>query len=182
MATSARVRVEAVPRRRAARSARAAWCTSDSWKGSEKTALGRSALACLPSIGALIAAVVSAIGAHLDRCVAPARDRAPDQQQIALGVDLDDRSAPLGHPGAPHPSRHAHPLEHASGIGAGADRPRRADVVGAVAHRAPAEVVALDRALEALADRDSRDLHLLARLEVGDGDVVADLALLALAG
>src|SRR5690606_35593970 len=59
--------------------------------------------------------------------------------------------------------------------GAGADRARGADVVGAVADRPAAEVVALDPALEALADRDPRDLDLLAGLEGGDGDVVADL-------
>jgi hypothetical protein len=38
-----------------------------------------------------------------------------------------------------------------------------------------AEVVALNPALEALADRDPGDLDLLARLETIDGDVVADL-------
>ena len=50
-----------------------------------------------------------------------------------------------------------------------------ANVVGAVADRAAAEIVALDPALEALADRDPGDLDLLAGLEGGDGDVVADL-------
>jgi hypothetical protein len=44
-----------------------------------------------------------------------------------------------------------------------------------VTDRTAAEVVALDPALEALADRDPGDLDLLARLEGLDGDVVADL-------
>ena len=39
--------------------------------------------------------------------------------------------------------------------------------------RAAAEVVALDRALEALADADPRDLHLVARLEDLDRDALA---------
>jgi hypothetical protein len=49
--------------------------------------------------------------------------------------------------------------------------------VRAVAHRAAAEVVTLDPALEALADGDTGDLDLLAGLETGDRDVVADLRL-----
>src|SRR4029079_802934 len=39
------------------------------------------------------------------------------------------------------------------------------------------EVVALDRALESLADRGPRDLDLVAGLEAPDGDVIADLGL-----
>ena len=77
-----------------------------------------------------------------------------------------------------HLARHPHALEDAGGEGAGADRAGGADVVRAVADRAAAEVVALDPALEALADRDAGDLDLLARLEARDGDVVADLGAL----
>ena len=50
IATSPRVRLEWVPWRRAFRSARAASWTSDSLKGSLKTASGRSLLACLPIV------------------------------------------------------------------------------------------------------------------------------------
>ena len=104
-------------------------------------------------------------------------DRAADQQQVALGVDLEDLEAALGDPLAAHPARHLHALEHAGGIGAGADRARRADVVRAVGDRAAVEVVALDRALEALADRGRGDLHLLAGLELLDRELLADLRL-----
>ena len=117
--------------------------------------------------------------AHLHRRVAAAGDRALDQQQVALGVDLDHRGAALGDARAAHPAGHLLSLEDAGGVGAGADRAGGADVVGAVGHRAAAEVVALDRALEALADRDGGDLHLLRRARSGDGDLVADLALAA---
>src|SRR5207248_1570458 len=59
----------------------------------------------------------------------------------------------------------------------GADRAGLADVVRAVALRAALEVVALDRAGEALALRDAGDLDLVARAErVGLADV-ADLPL-----
>jgi hypothetical protein len=49
--------------------------------------------------------------------------------------------------------------------------------MGAVRDRAAAEVVALDRALEALSDRDPRHLHLVAGRERLDGDGLADLEL-----
>ncbi len=89
-ATSPRVRVEAVPRRRALRSARAASCTSDWWKGSAKSSFGRSALVVLPRTVAL------AIGPHLDDPVAGAGHRAFDQEQVALGVDVGDFKTLLG--------------------------------------------------------------------------------------
>jgi hypothetical protein len=114
-----------------------------------------------------------AIGPHLHHRIARARHRALDQQQVALGVDIGDLQALLGDPLVAHLARHPHPFEDAGGEGAGADRPRGADVVGAVADRPATEVVALDPALEALADRDPRDLHLLAGLEGGDRHVVA---------
>src|SRR3954453_22149241 len=213
METSPRVRLEWVPRRRAFRSARAASWTSDSWNGSLKISLGRSLFACFPSVVAFgpaavfVAAVcedfgvafslvcASAIAPHLHRGVLAAGDGAPDQEQVALSVDLDDVGAALGHPARSHLSRHPHALEDAGGGGARA-RPARgaggvggggvgaraagagcADVVRAVGLGATAEVVSLDRALEALADGDRGDLDLLAGLEAGDGDVVADLDL-----
>src|SRR5215211_4499344 len=49
-----------------------------------------------------------------------------------------------------------------------------------MADRTAAEVVPLHGALEALADRGPRDLDPLPRLEVLDGDDVADVALIAL--
>ena len=57
---------------------------------------------------------------------------------------------------AAHPAGHLHALEDARRRRRRADRARLADVVRAVRHRAAREVVALDRALEALADARSR--------------------------
>ena len=65
-------------------------------------------------------------------------------------------------------------LEDARRSGRGADRARLADVVRAVRDRAAVEVVALDRAGEALADPDPGDLDRVARLEDLDGDGLAD--------
>src|SRR5262249_32734463 len=78
--------------------------------------------------------------------------------------------AELRHPLAAHAARHPDSLEHARGCRGRADRARLADVVRAVRPRAGAEVVPLDRALEAFADADARDLDLVARLENLDGD------------
>src|SRR5204863_980139 len=59
--------------------------------------------------------------------------------------------------------------------GARADRAGRPDVVRAVGDRPAREVVAPNRALKALADGGSRDLHQLTRLELLDGDGVPHL-------
>src|SRR5207249_2197721 len=99
----------------------------------------------------------------LDEGVLVSRHRALDEQQVPLRIGGVDRQADLRDPLAAHPAGHPDPLEHARRRRRGADRARLADVVRAVALRAALEVVALDRALEALADRDARDLHLLAR-------------------
>src|SRR4051794_38880964 len=117
METSPRVRLEWVPRRRAFRSARAASWTSASWNGSLKISLGRSDLACLPSEVALS----SAIAADLHGGVLAAGHGTLDQEQVALGVDLDDAGALLGDAAGAHLARHAHSLEDAGGIGARAD-------------------------------------------------------------
>src|SRR6201999_1480229 len=123
-ATSPRVRVEAVPRRRDAMSARAASCTSDWWNGSAKSASGRAALPEPPITGALLG-----IGTNLDDRVLGAGDGAFDQQQVAVGVDLGDFQAALGAALVAHLTRHPHPFEDAGGKGAGADRARGAGIV-----------------------------------------------------
>src|SRR4029453_7651008 len=71
-------------------------------------------------------------------------------------------------------SRHARPLEDTRRSRRGADGARLADVVRPVRDGAGGEPVPLDRALEALADRDTRDPDLLAGLERLDGDRLAD--------
>src|SRR3954453_19048858 len=123
--------------------------------------------------------VASAIAPNLHGGVLAAGNGAPDEQQVALGVDLEHVRPALGDPaGAPLPGNPP-PLEDAGGTRAGAARAGRADVVRAVGLGATAEVVALDRALKALADGHRGDLHALTGLEARHRDVVADLHLCA---
>src|SRR4051794_30054679 len=141
METSPRVRLEWVPRRRAARSARAASWTSASWNGSLKISFGRSGLVrgraparpvmYWSRVVALMAAfdlvrVASAIAAHLHGGVLAAGHRSPDQKQVPLGVDLDDVRAALGDPPRAHLAGHLHALEDPGGIRARADGAGRA--------------------------------------------------------
>src|SRR6266508_1722802 len=87
--------------------------------------------------------------------------------------DEADLRSPLG----AHAPGHTDALEDARRRRGGADRARLANVVRPVRHRTAREVVALDRALEALADADPAHLHLVARLERLDGDGLADYSL-----
>src|SRR5437764_14963211 len=167
--TLPRVLVECVPWRRAASSARTDSCTSGSWNSAPKAVSSRSTFLVPPSTGALLA-----IGPHLHHGVARAGDGAPDEQQVLALADVDDGQAALGDALGAHLARAADALEHARGRGRGADRAGRAHVVRAVALGAAAEVVALDRALEALALADAGDLDLLAGLERRGGHRLAD--------
>src|SRR3954469_20690967 len=166
--TLPRVFVDDVPRRRALSSARTDSWTSGPLKRAPKATSSRSTLPEPPSTLAL------AIGAHLHHAVARPGDRAADHQQVVAHVDAHDLEAALRDALVAHLARPADALEHARGVGGGADRTRRAHVVRAVAHGAAGEVVALDSALEALALRDARDLDLLAGLEGLDRDGLAD--------
>src|SRR5439155_14902680 len=112
--------------------------------------------------------------AHLHEAVLGARDRALDQQEVPLDVDVVHDQAELGDALAAHAAGHLDALEDARRRCRRADRARLADVVRAVRPGAGAEVVALDRALEALADADAGDLDLVARREDLDGDRLAD--------
>src|SRR3954452_1658066 len=174
--TMPRVLVECVPCRRAASSARTDSCTSGPLKGWPNAASSSLtfAEAAPPSLRA------SAIGAHLHKPVAATGDGAAQHQQVALGVDLDDFEAFLGDPLVAHLAGAADALHHARGPGGGADRARGSHVVRAMALGPGAEVVALDRALEALALRGAGDLHALADLERLDRDGVADQPLAGL--
>src|SRR5215210_3275335 len=166
--TSPRVRVDAVPLRVALRSARTHSWIRASLKRASNVSASRSTPPCLPTYGAL------AIAAHLHGGAGRPRHRAPNQQQVFLGDHPGDAQTALGDPPAPHPARPPQALEHPGGGGRGADRARRADVMGPVRHGPAAEVVALDRPLEALALGDARHLDLLAGLEGLDGHGVPD--------
>src|SRR5690606_33965240 len=102
-----------------------------------------------------------------------ARDRALDRDQVALAVDLHDFEVHRITAHVAHVAGHLLAREHATRRLALADRTRRAMrqrvAVGGIAH---GEVVALDRALEALALGHALDGHDLADLE----DIGLDLA------
>src|SRR5215207_3960928 len=159
--TWARVLVDAVPWRRALSSAR-----TDSWTSGPLKRAPKAVSSSLtffdfaaPRIGA------SAIGAHLHHAVARPGHRPAHEQQVVVGVDAHDLEALLGDALVAHLAGAADALEHARGIGGGADRSRSAHVVRAVRHGPAVKVVALDRPGEALALRGAGDLHGLARLE-----------------
>src|SRR5262249_9694031 len=111
---------------------------------------------------------------HFDVGVLRAGDGALDEQQIALPVHVVNDEPDLRHALTPEAAGHAHALEDARRRRRRADRSRLADVVRAVRRRPAVELVPLDRSGKALAVRDAGDLHLLARLERLDGDVLAD--------
>src|SRR3954447_11015483 len=166
--TLPRVLVECVPWRRAASSARTDSCTSGSWNSAPNAASSSFTVFVPPRTGAL------AIGPHLHDPVARPGDRAADEQQVVVHADVDDGQAALGDALGAHVARAANALEHARGRGRRADRARRAHGVRDVALGAAGEVVALDRALEALSLGDARHLDLRADLEGAGGHGVAD--------
>src|SRR5438445_213733 len=110
------------------------------------------------------------LAAHLHDPVLRARDGALHEQEVLLGVDLEHGQPELRNALATHAAGHLDALPDARRRRRRADRARLADVVRAVRPGAGAEVVALDRALEALADPDPGDLDLVARLEDLDRD------------
>src|SRR3954447_26218575 len=166
--TLPRVLVAWVPWRRALSSARTVSCTSGSLNAAPNATSSSLAFFVPPRIFA------SAIGAHLHEAVARARHGAAYEHEVVLRVEADDRQALLGDALVAHLARSLDALHHAGGPRRRADRAGRADVVRAVRLGAAGEVVALDRALEALALGGSGDLHLLADLEALDRDGLAD--------
>src|SRR3954454_22470667 len=105
------------------------------------------------------------LATHLHDAVLRAGDRALDEQQVPLGVDVVHRQSELRDALAAHAAGHLDALANAGWCGRRADRARLADVVRAVRARAGAGVVALDRSLEPLADADAGDLDLVAGRE-----------------
>src|SRR4051794_11707611 len=166
--TMPRVLVACVPWRRAASSATTTSCTSGPLNGVPNTSASSVTAAPPPS------AVASGIGAHLHGPALGPGDRAADEHQVAVGHQLDDRQALLGGALAAHLAGATDALEHARRRGGRADRAWRALVVRAVRLRAGRVVVALDRALEALALALAGDLDELADLEGRHRHGVAD--------
>src|SRR3954470_3486035 len=166
--TLPRVFVDDVPCRRALSSARTDSWTSGPLKRAPNAVSSRSTVFDPPRTEAL------AIGTHLHHAIARPGDRAADHQQVLAGIDAHDLEPLLRDALVAHLARAADALEHACGVRGGADRARRAHVVRAVAHGTAGEVVALDRALEALALRHAGDLDLVAGLEGLDRDGLAD--------
>src|SRR6476620_10523728 len=113
------------------------------------------------------------LAAHLHDAVLGTGDCALDEQQVLLGVDAVHGQTELGDALTAHPAGHLDALADTRRRRRRTDRAGLADVVRAVRARARAEVVALDRALEALADTDARDLDLVAGLEDLHGDRLA---------
>src|SRR5580658_868023 len=83
--TRPRVLVEALPRRRAANSARTDSCTSGPLKRAPKASSSSlTERLAPPSTGA------SAIGANLDVAIARAGHGAADEEEVLVGADLED--------------------------------------------------------------------------------------------
>src|SRR4051812_26656315 len=173
--TSPRSLVAAVPRRRASCSARTASYTSPLWKGSAKTSSGRSTVPWPIS-----RAAVGLGTAHLHDLAPRPGHGSADEQEVAARIDVDHLEPKLGHAPVAHVPRHADALQHPRRRGACADRARCPNVVRTVADGPTVEVVAANRALEALALRAAADLDLLAFLESRDGHLIADLELAVL--
>src|SRR3954447_13975043 len=121
-ATSARLRVACVPRRRAASSASTTSCTSGPLKAAPNTSSSTATVWLEPRTGTL------GIGADLHGGALGARDGAADEHQVLVGDELDDRQALLGDALAAHAAGAADALEHARGGRRGADRARGAHV------------------------------------------------------
>src|SRR5690606_39220960 len=175
--TSERVFCALVPERAALRYATTTWCTRSCLNSRPNTSSDTDNGFPLPTMASSIT-ISSSLRRAADDDVAArsARHRTLDRDQALVGVDLDhdqvlDRAAHVA-----HVARHLLAGEHAArrlalADGArGAVRPRVA--VRRVAH---GEVVALDRALEALALGDAGHVDLLAHLEHVGAQLAADL-------
>src|SRR5947209_3427426 len=128
-----------------------------------------------PSRGACLG-----IGTHLHRAALGPGHGAAQQQQVLPGDDLDHGQPALGDPPAAHATRAADAAKDARGRSRGADRAWRAHVMRAVRLGTAGKVVALDRALKALALGLARDLDAVADLEGVHGHGLSDQELAGL--
>src|SRR5262245_35909168 len=144
-----------VPARSAFSSARTASCTRCGFTSAAKidssSSTSRVDFPFASRSGAL-AATVAPVLPDLEQTALRAGHGALHEEQVALGVDRVDRQSDLRAALRAHVAGHPHSLEDARRRRRCADRPGLADVVRAVRDGTPAEVVALDRALEPLAD------------------------------
>jgi hypothetical protein len=101
----------------------------------------------------------------LDDAVLGARNRALDKQQVVLRVDRVHRQPDLVARLAPIWPAIFMPFITRDGVADDPTEPRLRMLCEPCCHRPAAEVVALDRPGEALADRDPGDLDRVARLE-----------------
>src|SRR5947207_6445731 len=119
---------------------------------------------------------------HGDDAVLGAWDGTADEEQIALGVDLDHRESELGVALGTHVAGHPLALDDARRVGARADRARLPVPGVAVAGRTAAETVAVHYALEPAALGGAGDLHQLPGGEDVDLDLRARSRRLAVRG
>src|SRR5918999_881242 len=144
--------VEAVKRRRASSSATTARCMTCSFGSVSKSEPGRSRSVRPPLLAS-------------KRCAFATRHPAAHPELVVLDDHCDDLEVSHCHAFVAHLPRHLLPREDPRGVRRGPGRTRLPDVVRAVCDRAPAEAVALDGPLEALALADGGDVHLVALVE-----------------
>ena len=113
--------------------------------------------------------------ADRDDATVRTRNRALDEQHVALGVGVDDFEVERGDLLVAHVSGHALALEHTAGEGAGADRAGHAvRTVNTVAFAHAPEVVALHDTGETLASAGAGHVDPSAGSDRLDGDLLAE--------
>src|SRR5580698_10372993 len=88
--TIARVLVAAVPRRRAACSARTLWCTRGPWKPAPKADSSSFTFLDAPAVAVGLSTGASSIATHLHDSAARSRHRPTYKQEILLGIHRHD--------------------------------------------------------------------------------------------
>ena len=115
-----------------------------------------------------------------DQTVLATGHSALDKHEVLLSINADNGEVLHSHAGVAHVTGHLDALEDAGRVGALADGAGVTLNVGTVGHGAAVLIPALDATLEALTLGGADDVDLGDVLEIGDGDDVADLVLLAI--